>query len=130
MPKIIDETPMLAAPPPSNALGRVFALRVTPLLRELIFAAFELDASSERAELVVKLILHQLTETPDAPTFLPLPASTIARRVADLALADPRACSISTTLHATPPPRRERSAASFRPKQARHSDHGGGGRGS
>ena len=75
---------------PSAALDRAFALRVTPLLRELIFAAFADDGPPGKAALVVRLILHELTETPDAPTFLPLPASAIGRRVADLALADPR----------------------------------------
>jgi AraC-like DNA-binding protein len=75
---------------PSRHLGRAFALRVTPLLRELIFAAFEPGAPPQKAELVVRLILHELIETPDAPTFLPLPNSAIGRRVADLALADPR----------------------------------------
>ena len=75
---------------PPEALGRAFALRVTPLLRELIFAAFEAGAAPDRTDLVVRLILHELTETPDAPTFLPLPASVIGKRVADLALADPR----------------------------------------
>ena len=75
---------------PSDSLDRAFALRVTPLLRELIFAAFETDATPGKTELVVRLILHELTETPDAPTFLPLPTSAIGRRVADLALADSR----------------------------------------
>jgi AraC-like DNA-binding protein len=75
---------------PPAALDRAFALRVTPLLRALIFAAFAPDAPPEKTELAVRLILHELTETPDAPTFLPLPASTIGRRVADLAVADPR----------------------------------------
>ncbi len=75
---------------PSKALERAFALRVTPLLRELIFAAFAADDSPEKAELVVRLILYELIETPDAPTFLPLPASAIGRRIAELALADPR----------------------------------------
>ena len=75
---------------PSGALDRAFALRVTPLLRELIFAAFAEDGLSSKAELVVRLILFELTETPDAPTFLPLPASAIGKRVTDLALADPR----------------------------------------
>jgi AraC-like DNA-binding protein len=75
---------------PATSLHRAFALRVTPLLRALIFAAFDADATPEKAELVVRLILHDLTETPDAPTFLPLPASAIGRRVADLAVADPR----------------------------------------
>ncbi len=51
---------------------------------------FEADATPEKTELVVRLILHELTETPDAPTFLPLPASAIGRRVADLAIADTR----------------------------------------
>ena len=63
---------------------------MTPLLRELIFAAFLADAAPEKTGLVVRLILHELTETPDAPTFLPLPESAIGRRVADLALGDPR----------------------------------------
>jgi AraC-like DNA-binding protein len=75
---------------PAASLDRAFALRVTKLLRELIFAAFDADATPEKAALVVRLILHELTETPDAPTFLPLPASVIGRRVADLAFADPR----------------------------------------
>jgi AraC-like DNA-binding protein len=74
----------------SKSLNCEFALKITPLLRELIFAAFEADAAPERGELVVRLILHELTETPDAPTFLPLPASVIGRRVADLAMADPQ----------------------------------------
>ena len=75
---------------PSGSLDRPFALRVTPLLRELILAAFAADATPDKTGLVVRLILHELTETPEAPTFLPLPASAIGRRVADLALADPR----------------------------------------
>ena len=73
---------------PSAALDRAFALRVTPLLRELVLTAFEANATDAKTELVVRLILHELTETPDAPTFLPLPASAIGRRVADLAFAD------------------------------------------
>ena len=75
---------------PSAALDRAFALRVTPLLRALIVAAFTEGATPGKVELCVRLILHELTETPDAPTFLPLPASRIGRRVADLAFADVR----------------------------------------
>jgi AraC-like DNA-binding protein len=74
----------------AKSLDRAFALRVTKLLRALIFAAFEADEAGEKAALVVRLILHELTETPDAPTFLPLPGSAIGRRVADLAVGDPR----------------------------------------
>jgi AraC-like DNA-binding protein len=70
------------------SLERAFALRVTVLLRELIFAAFAETCSPGKSELIVRLLLHELTETQDAPTFLPLPASAIGRRVAELALAD------------------------------------------
>ena len=69
---------------------RSFALRVTSLLRELIFAAFPPNEAPEKTELVVRLILQELTETPDAPTFLPLPQGAVGRRVAELALADAR----------------------------------------
>ena len=75
---------------PSASLDRAFALRVTPLLRELIFAAVADGSPPGKTALVVRLILHELVETPDAPTFLPLPVSAIGRRVADLALADVR----------------------------------------
>jgi AraC-like DNA-binding protein len=75
---------------PEKPLDYIFALAVTPLLRELILAAFKVDILPEKAELAVRLILHELTKTPDVPVFLPMPTSTIGRRVADLALADPR----------------------------------------
>lgn len=75
---------------PSKSLDRTFALKVTPLLRELIFAAFRANAVLDKTRLVVKLILHELTEVPDAPTFLPLPSGAIGKRVAKLALADVR----------------------------------------
>ena len=75
---------------PTALLGRAFALRVTPLLRALIAAAFAADITPDKAELIVRLILHELTETLDAPTFLPLPTSVVGRRVADLAFADHR----------------------------------------
>ncbi|KTC22268.1 hypothetical protein AO390_04070 [Pseudomonas marginalis ICMP 11289] len=71
---------------PAQALNRTFALGVTPLLRELIFAAVKPDNSSEKSELLVKLILNELNDITDAPTFLPLPSSPVGKRVADLAI--------------------------------------------
>lgn len=71
-------------------LDRAFALRITPLLRCLLAEAVSIDLNSEKAELVVRLMLHELTAMPDAPTFLPLPTSPAGRRVADLVLADHR----------------------------------------
>ena len=75
---------------PPTLPGRAFALRVTPLLRSLLAAAFAADTGPDKAELVVRLMLHELTEVADAPTFLPLPTSPAGRRVADLAFADRR----------------------------------------
>ncbi len=73
---------------PPTLLARAFALRVTPLLRSLLTAAFAADTGPEKAELIVRLMLHELTEAADAPTFLPLPTSLVGRRVADLAFDD------------------------------------------
>jgi len=73
-----------------TSLDRAFALRVTPLLRSLLDEAVSIDPVSDKAELVVRLMLYELTATPDAPTFLPLPTSPMGRRVADLVVADHR----------------------------------------
>lgn len=73
---------------PPSLPGRAFALRVTRLLRSLLDAAFATDTGPKKAELIVRLMLHELNETADAPTFLPLPTSPAGRRVADLAFAD------------------------------------------
>jgi AraC-like DNA-binding protein len=75
---------------PGKPLDDIFALTVTPLLRELILGVFEIDIPFEKAELAVRLMLHELTEAPDVPVFLPMPTSVIGRRIADLALADSR----------------------------------------
>jgi AraC-like DNA-binding protein len=85
---------------PSKSLGGEFALRVTTLLRELIFAAFEADASAEKSKLIAKLILQELIETPSAPTFLPMPTSLLGRRIADVTLADLR-LELNTDMIAT-----------------------------
>lgn len=73
---------------PPKPLDRTFALRVTPLLRTLFDTAFAADTGPEKTELVVRLMLHELTETAHAPTFLPMPTNPICQRVADLALSD------------------------------------------
>jgi AraC-like DNA-binding protein len=74
---------------PTTTPERAFAVRVTPLLRALLDAAFTADIDPAKAELLGRLMLHELTETADAPTFLPMPTSLPGRRVADLAIADP-----------------------------------------
>ncbi|WP_234893611.1 AraC family transcriptional regulator [Agrobacterium vitis] len=73
---------------PPTQLHRPFTLRVTPLMKCLLDAAFSPHISTDKAELVARLMLHELTETAHAPTFLPLPTSPVARRVADFAFED------------------------------------------
>jgi AraC-like DNA-binding protein len=77
---------------PPTRLDRPFTLRVTPLMKSLLDAAFTCDISPDKAELVARLMLHELPETAHAPTFLPLPTSPVARRVADLAFEDHKNC--------------------------------------
>jgi AraC-like DNA-binding protein len=72
------------------SLDRAFALRITPLLRCLLNEAVSIDPTSDKAELIVRLMLCELTAMQDAPTFLPLPTSPVGRHVADLVLADYR----------------------------------------
>jgi AraC-like DNA-binding protein len=73
---------------PPTSLNRAFALRISPLLRCLLTEAVSIDPASDKAELMVRLMLYELTAMVDAPTFLPLPTSPAGRRVADLVLAD------------------------------------------
>jgi AraC-like DNA-binding protein len=74
---------------PGTLPDRAFALRVTPLLRSLLTAAFAAETGTQKAELAVRLMLHDLNETAHAPTFLPLPVTPAGRRVSDLAIEDP-----------------------------------------
>ena len=72
------------------SLDLAFALRVTLLLRSSLTQALTIDLTSDKAELVVRLMLHELIAMQDAPTFLPWPTSPAGKRVAQLALADHR----------------------------------------
>lgn len=80
----------LAASEERKVLNRAFALRISPLLRSLLTEAVSIDPGSQKADLVTRLMLYELTAMEDAPTFLPLPTSAIGKRVADVALADHR----------------------------------------
>jgi len=74
--------------PPALVSRGTFAFRITPLLRPLLETSFAADIGAEKTELVVRLMLHELTETMDAPTFLPWPSSAMGKRVAALAFDD------------------------------------------
>jgi AraC-like DNA-binding protein/quercetin dioxygenase-like cupin family protein len=73
---------------PQTELDRPFTLRVTALMHSLLTTAFTGDITPEKAELVARLMLHELTGIAHAPTFLPLPTSPVGRRIADLAFED------------------------------------------
>ncbi|WP_296085577.1 helix-turn-helix transcriptional regulator [uncultured Agrobacterium sp.] len=75
---------------PPNFPNRAFASRVTPLLHSLLAAAIEDDPATVKAELMVRLRLLELSAMSDAPTYLPMPMSPVARRVAEIALGDHR----------------------------------------
>lgn len=75
---------------PPSFPGRAFVSQVTPLLRALLDEAVSAGAGTGKAELIVRLALHELTVLQDAPTFLPMPNSTLGRRLADLVMADYR----------------------------------------
>lgn len=75
---------------PRTQLDRPFALRVTPLMRTLLTVAFDSAMSADKTELVVRLMLHELTETAHAPTFLPLPTGATGKRIAVVAAGDVR----------------------------------------
>ncbi len=75
---------------PPDFPDRAFASRVTPLLRSLLAAAIEDDPATVKAELMVRLILLELSAVSDAPTYLPMPRSPVAKRVAEIALGDHR----------------------------------------
>ncbi|MCL4068341.1 helix-turn-helix transcriptional regulator [Pseudomonas sp. GX19020] len=75
---------------PETLPSQAFISRVSPLLRSLLEAVAAMDALSERRELALRLILHELQRVEDAPTFLPMPTSQVGLRVAELALADHR----------------------------------------
>lgn len=62
---------------PPTKLDRSFALRVTSLMHSLLTTAFEAGITPEKAELVARLMLHELTETAHAPTFLPLDRKSV-----------------------------------------------------
>lgn len=82
------ETAAAQAWAPPSPLDRTFALRVTPLMRSLLEAAFASDMTAEKTELVVRLMLHELTATAHAPTFLPMPTSAAGQRIATVAGGD------------------------------------------
>ncbi|MFZ6735141.1 AraC family transcriptional regulator [Undibacterium sp. Ji42W] len=84
------EPSILKAWAPPIPLERAFALRITPLMRTLLDTAFASNATAGKSELVVRLMLHELTETAHAPTFIPLPTSAVGQRIANVAFGDRR----------------------------------------
>lgn len=80
----------IAAWAPSDFPNRAFASKVTPLLHSLLATAVEDEVTSTKAELLVRLILLELSAVSDAPTYLPMPSTPVAKRVAEIAFGDHR----------------------------------------
>jgi len=78
--------------PHSQALNlhHEFVVGVGPLLRGLVLTLFNSEAHPERVELAAKLILFELVEATDSTTFIPMPSDVRARRIAELAMKDPK----------------------------------------
>lgn len=74
----------------STQLDQTFAFHVTPLMHSLLIETFTANSTADKNELMVRLMLHELTKTAHAPTFLPLPSSSVGKRIADVALGDHR----------------------------------------
>jgi AraC-like DNA-binding protein len=79
----------LATHPKAERLNREFVVAVRPLLRHLVLALFDRGADRQRTSLLIQLALYELVEAEDATTFMPMPTDKRARRIAELALADP-----------------------------------------
>jgi len=75
---------------PNDFPARDFVSAVSPLLRSLLDALAGADLASERGKIMLGLVLHELRTVEQAPTYLPMPASEIGLRVAEIALADHR----------------------------------------
>lgn len=73
------------APPPSGAAS---VIGVSPLLRALILSLFEPAIRPDRRRAVVDLMLDEMSASPPAPTFVPMPRNTAMARVAEAAIAD------------------------------------------
>lgn len=71
-------------------LHHEFVVSVGPLLHGLVLTLFNSDAHPVRVELAAKLVLFELVEATDSTTFIPMPSDTRARRIAELAIKDPK----------------------------------------
>lgn len=71
-------------------LHHEFVVCVGPLLRGLVLTLFNSEADPERVELAAKLVLFELVEATDSTTFIPMPNDARARRIAELAIKDPK----------------------------------------
>jgi len=78
--------------PHSQALNlhQEFVVGVGPLLRGLVLTLFNSEAHPEKVALAAKLVLFELVEATDSTTFIPMPRDVRARRIAELAMKDPK----------------------------------------
>src|SRR5690349_11082616 len=85
------EMPWLKRERRAKKLDKEFVVKVSPLLQEAILALFDPRNTSERVDLLIRLVMLELRQAEDSTTFMPLPQDPRCRRAATIVLADPTA---------------------------------------
>src|SRR5689334_19792177 len=78
------ELSWLARASRDKSLASEFVVLVSPLLHQAILALFDAGNTTERTELLVRLVLLELKRAEDSATFLPLPQEPRSRRAAEI----------------------------------------------
>jgi len=84
------EPDWIHAHPEAPKLNHEFVVVVGALLQGLVLTLFQNDVHPARIELAAKLVLFELLEVSDATTFIPMPNDIRLRRIAELAMNDPK----------------------------------------
>lgn len=85
------EVPWLKRERRARKLDKEFVVKVSPLLQQAILALFDTRNTSERVDLLIRLVMLELRQAEDSTTFMPLPQDPRCRRAATIVLADPTA---------------------------------------
>jgi AraC-like DNA-binding protein/quercetin dioxygenase-like cupin family protein len=75
----------------AKKLDKEFVVKVSPLLQQAILGLFDSGNTSERVDLLTRLVMLELRQVEDSTTFMPLPQDPRCRRAATIVLTDPTA---------------------------------------
>jgi AraC-like DNA-binding protein len=85
------EVPWLKRERRARKLDKEFVVKVSALLQQAILALFDSRNTSERVDLLIRLVMLELRQAEDSTTFMPLPQDPRCRRAATIVLTDPTA---------------------------------------